>query len=146
MVVRSALGECAHRRGAPRRRHHSQCAYRGVVVLCGRRRLLCVREKRSMEREGQGANGLRVSRGGHSCRFCSREMQGRPSDQDRRLAATGLAPGLGGHARRTALPAQAQVVAWVGAVGARAKLGRAVLPVGPQCSKALSHFPFFIFQ
>jgi len=62
------------------------------------------------------------------------------------LETTGLAPGLGGRAQRTALPAQAQVVAWVGAAGARAKLGRAVLPVGPQCSKALSHFPFFIFQ
>ena len=76
-------------------------------------------------------------------------MRARPSDAHGRPRSSGLYRGPGG--ARGALPAQAHVAAWVAerARGSKAGLGadldRAILMVGPQRSKSLSHFLFLIF-
>ena len=71
-------------------------------------------------------------------------MAAQLSDRRGRRGLCGLHRGPGGVRSRSALMAQAHVAAWV-AARARAELGRAVLPVGPQCSKELSHFSFSNF-
>ena len=87
---------------------------------------------------------LGFHRGRAASGFYPTENGARSSDLIRRRGVTGPFNGPGGRARCGVLSAQAHVAAWV-AARASAELGRAVLPVGPQRSKELSHFSFSNF-